>query len=185
MFIHGHGTGDRILFGFTVLELLMTVSIAGILLAAAVPSFQKFSQRQQMKAAVNTLQNDLMMSRSSAVHLGSHVIACPGSPTNGCGGNSDWSSGWIVFDDSNTDRQRQPGETLIRHGQQIEHMVIRSNAGRTQVRFLPDGSAPGSNSSITFCGPGGPAHARKLVISNVGRIRRDTVPDLDLSFCPT
>jgi len=171
--------------GFTVLELLVTLSLTGILLAAAVPSFETFSQRQQMKAAVNTLQNDLMMSRSSAVHLGSRIVACPGSPATGCLGNPDWGAGWIVFADGNTDRQRQPDETLIRIGQAVDNMVIRSNAGRTQVRFLPDGSAPGSNSSITFCGLGGPAQARKLVISNIGRIRRDTAEDLDLSFCPT
>ena len=40
MDIHGHGSG------FTVLELLVTLSIAAILLAAGVPSLQQFTQRQ-------------------------------------------------------------------------------------------------------------------------------------------
>ncbi|MBT8054405.1 MAG: GspH/FimT family pseudopilin [Gammaproteobacteria bacterium] len=164
---------------------MVTVAIAGILLVAGAPALQNFSRLQQMKAAVNTLQNDLMMSRSSAVHLNTRVVACPGTPGAGCSDSTDWSGGWIVFADNNADRQRQAGENLIRRGQQTEQMLILSNAGRTRIRFLPDGSAPGSNSSITFCGPGGPAQARKLVISNVGRIRRDAAPTLDLSLCPT
>jgi len=63
-------------------------------------------------------------------------------------------------------------------------MRILGSAGRADIRFFTDGSAPGSNGSITFCGPGGPAQARKLIISNLGRIRRETVPDLDLAKCP-
>jgi type IV fimbrial biogenesis protein FimT len=63
-------------------------------------------------------------------------------------------------------------------------MFIHGSSGRTSVRFFPDGSTPGSNGSITFCGLGGPGQARKLVISNLGRIRRDTAPDLDSDLCP-
>jgi len=184
MLIHGHGTGSQFIRGFTVLELMVTLSIAGILLAAGIPSFQAFSRQQQMKAAVATLQNDLMMARSEAVHLGIRVVACPGTPEDGCSGSAVWNPGWIVFADANADRQRQQTEPVIRHGMEIENMRILGSAGRADIRFFTDGSAPGSNGSITFCGPGGPAQARKLIISNLGRIRRETVPDLDLAKCP-
>jgi Tfp pilus assembly protein FimT len=90
-----------------------------------------------------------------------------------------------VFVDGNGDRQRQAGERLLRHGQGVDNMKILGSPGRTDVRFFPDGSAPGSNGSITFCGLGGPEKARKLVISNLGRIRRDTSPDIDPAECPT
>ena len=169
---------------FTVLELMITLAIAGILLASGIPSFQQFSYRQHMKAAVLGLQNDLTLARAEAVYRNEDALACPGSPSAGCGGSNDWSAGWIVFGDSNRDRQRQDSEPLLRHGQGYEHLVIRSSASRTSVRFFPDGSTPGSNGSITFCGLGGPDQARKLVISNLGRIRRDSVPDLDTDLCP-
>jgi type IV fimbrial biogenesis protein FimT len=184
MQIHGHGTGQKFQTGFTVLELMITISIVGILLAAGVPSFQSFSQQQQMKAAVARLQNDLMMARSEAVHLSTRVVTCPGDPALGCTGASEWNTGWIVFVDDNADRQRQPSERIVRRGEGLENMQVWSSSGRTDVRFFPDGSAPGSNSSISFCGPGGPGQARKLVISNLGRIRRDKAPDLDTADCP-
>jgi type IV fimbrial biogenesis protein FimT len=185
MIIHAHGTGQKPITGFTVLELMLTVSVACILLLSGLPSFQRFSQKQLMKTAVGSLQNDLLMGRSEAVALNTHIVACPGEPASGCSGDSDWGAGWIVFTDQNTDRQLQQDEVIVRHGQAMENVRIQGSQGRTEVRFFPNGSAPGSNGSITFCGLGGPAKARKLVISNLGRIRRDTAPETDQAICPT
>jgi type IV fimbrial biogenesis protein FimT len=179
MFIRGHGTG------FTVLELMVTLSIASILLVAGGPALRTFSENQQMKAALNSLQNDLLMGRSEAVHRNMRVVACPGTPEEGCTGSNEWNNGWIVFADENADRHKQSAEPLVRRGHGPENLVIRSSPGRTDVRFHPDGSAPGSNGSITFCGTGGPERARKLVISNLGRIRRDDAAGTDAANCPS
>lgn len=178
MHIHAHGTG------FTVLELMVTLSIAAILLVSGLPALQQFTQRQHMKAALGNLHKDLLAARSEAVFRGGDVVACPGAPGSGCTGAADWSGGWIVFADINGDRLWQAGEPLLRHGQVFERLRITGSSGRRFVRFYPDGSAPGSNGSLWFCGPGGPAQARRLVISNVGRIRRDLAPDIDPARCP-
>jgi type IV fimbrial biogenesis protein FimT len=185
MHIQGHGSGSRSQQGFTILELMVTLSIATILLLTAIPSFRQFTLKQRMKAAVASLHNDLMMGRSEAVHLNTMIVSCPGSPATGCSGASDWSGGWIVFADGNADRQHQQNETIVRRGQGLEKLVIHSSRGRTNIRFFPDGSSPGANGSITFCGPGGPEKARKLVISNMGRIRRDSAEGLDPTRCPS
>lgn len=184
MEIHGHGTGNKVPPGFTVLELMITVTVACILLLTGIPSLQKFSRQQKMKAAIGHLHNDLLTGRSEAVARALPGIACPGDPVGGCTGLHDWSGGWIVFADHNGDQQFQETEPLIRHGQGIENIRILASSGRPQIRFFPNGSAPGSNGSITFCGTGGPLEARKLVISNLGRIRRDTATDIDPVKCP-
>ena len=184
MWFHGHNRASRLQCGFTVLELMITVSIAALLLVTGIPSFQNYSQQQHIKAAVTSLQNDLMIGRSEAVHLNARVVSCPGTPENGCTGDTEWSDGWIVFADSNADRQRQPDEAIVRRGQAFENLRIVSSTGRTDIRFFPDGSTPGSNGSITFCGLGGPGQARKLIISNLGRIRREMAPDMDTVNCP-
>jgi len=168
---------------FTVLELLITLVIATIMLLLGVPTFQQFTQRQHMRAAVGNLHNDLLAARSEAVYQNVHVVACPGEPSLGCSGSADWSDGWFVFADSNDDRVYQADETVIRRGQVFEALQIIGTRGRSSIRFLPDGSAPGSNATIGFCGRAGPAQARKLVISNIGRIRRDAYPDVDPALC--
>ena len=184
MAIHGHGTGFRYLQAFTVLELLVTLTLAALLLAAGVPAFEQFSQRQHLRAAIGNLHHDLLAARSEAVFRNSGVVACPGAGLGGCSGSSDWGRGWIVFVDDNGDHQYQAEEMLIRHGQVFEAVAIRGSAGRSSIRFLPDGSAPGSNGTIGFCGSGGPQQASKLVISNIGRIRRDGYPDINPDNCP-
>ncbi len=178
MEIHAHGTG------FTLFELAVALAIATILLGLAGPSFEQFGNRQRMKAAVAGLQQDLLAARSQAVFRSTIVVACPGGPDAGCSGGSDWSNGWIVFEDTNGDRLRQAGEPLLRHGQPPDAITITAPPSRPELRFFPDGTTPGSNGSIELCGRDGPPGARKLVISNIGRIRRDRHEAIDPALCP-
>ncbi len=170
--------------GFTVIELMFTLSITAILLSLGVPAFHDYSLKQRMNASITALHTDLLYGRSQAIYRNAQVVACPGSPSGGCTESTDWTAGWIIFSDSNTDRQRQDGEDLLRHGQGLENIMIHSSSGRTSFRFFPNGSTPGSNGSLSLCGLGGPVHARKLVISNLGRIRRDEAQNLDSIHCP-
>lgn len=170
--------------GFSLLELMVTVSIMAILVSLGVPAFQDFALKQRLNAAVNALHNDLLLARSQAIHRDMQVIACPWTVGSGCTGKTDWSEGWIVFGDSNEDNNFQDGESILRHGQKVENVMIHSTTGRTNFRFYSNGTAPGSNGSISLCGLGGPKKARKLVISNLGRVRRDVAKSLDEAYCP-
>ena len=170
--------------GFTVLEILLVISIVAVVLVMGIPSFRDFGLRQRMSAAIDNLHGHLALARHEAINRNTQVVACPGNRTTGCANSTDWSNGWIVFSDLNGDRQYQAGEILHRVEIGQELLVIHSSPGRTNLRFYPNGSAPGSNGSITFCDLRGPEHARKLVISNIGRIRRDDAPELDPSHCP-
>jgi len=169
---------------FTLLELMITISILAILLSLGIPAFHEFALKQRLNAAVNVLQNDLLLARSQAIHRDVHVIACPWNSGGGCTGKADWSEGWAVFSDSNENKSYEDGEVLLRRGQGVENVMIHGSASRTALRFYPNGTTPGSNGSISICGLGGPERARKLVISNLGRIRRDNAQSLDTAHCP-
>ena len=169
---------------FTLLEMITTVSIMAILVSLGIPAFQEYARKQAMSAAVHALHSDLLMGRSHAIHQDMQVVGCPGSPGQGCTGVNDWSEGWIIFGDDNEDRNLQDDENILRHGQSVPDLLILSSASRTSIRFYPNGSAPGSNGSISFCDSGGPEKARKLVISNLGRIRRDSATTISDAQCP-
>lgn len=170
--------------GFTLLELVITMVVAIVLTLIAAPTFDQWQARQRMKAAIHSLQHDLLAARSQAITLGADMVACPGSAVSGCSGDSDWSQGWIVFHDVDGDRDFGSTESLIRSTSAQERINIMSATSRTSLRFYPNGTAPGSNGSIWFCGTRGPAHAQRLVLSNVGRIRREEYDGLEWEDCP-
>jgi type IV fimbrial biogenesis protein FimT len=177
-YVHGHGTG------FTVLECLIVICILAILLIQGVPALRDYGLRQRMSASMHALHGHLAMARNEAVRLNSDVIACPGSPPTGCLDEGHWDTGWFVFEDLNGDRSFQDSESVMATEPGLANIAIRSGTGRRFVRFRPNGSAPGSNGSISFCDQRGPVAARKLVVSNLGRIRREPMPELALTFCP-
>ncbi len=54
-------------FGFTLLELMVTLSILLILLGVAVPSYQQRQQEQALRAAADTLYGHIQLARSEAM----------------------------------------------------------------------------------------------------------------------
>ena len=94
--------------GFTLLELIITVAIAGILLGIGVPGFGSLMRESRISSQYNSLVGSLYQARSEAIKGASDVTVCPkrGSGDNRCGGNNDWENGWIVF----LDRTNAPGE---------------------------------------------------------------------------
>jgi type IV fimbrial biogenesis protein FimT len=170
--------------GFTILEMLMVVSIAAVLMMVGIPTFEEFRHKQRMTASISLLHSQIIFARDQAIKLNTNVIACPGNLHSGCSQSNNWTDGWIVFGDLNNDQQFSELESLYRYEPALEEIMVVGNSGRQQLNFYGNGSAPGSNGSITFCDQRGPTKARKLVISNVGRIRRDQADDMNILNCP-
>ena len=53
--------------GFTIIELMVVVAVAGILLAVAVPSFTAATARARLEGAANELSVDLQYTRNEAI----------------------------------------------------------------------------------------------------------------------
>ena len=95
-----NGNARRLLRGFTIIELLVTVAVAAILLTVVVPSFVSVTQSTRASAEANLLVGDLYLARSEAIKRGQSVTVCSSSDGLSCNGNpAVWSNGWIVFPD--------------------------------------------------------------------------------------
>ena len=157
--------------GFTLLESLACIAIAGILLCVAGPACADFVQRSHAAAARAALLASLMQAVRHSALTGSEVVLCPGAEA-GCAGGSDWSGGWIAYADLDGDRVRDPGETLVHAEPALAagvHLV--TSAGRRRLVFQPTGGNTGSNATFTLCDRRGAASAVTLVLSNTGRLR--------------
>ncbi len=84
--------------GFSLLELMITISVMVILLAIAVPSFRDVIHRNQVSSASNTLLASVNYARSEAVTRGQLVYMCPGDKASGCStGSKVYDQGWLVY----------------------------------------------------------------------------------------
>ena len=170
--------------GFTALELMVVMAIATILVTAGVPAFKNYSWNLRMKTAMDTLRTDMNLARGRAISHNTQTIICPATGSDDCSGSSAWQHGWIVFTDLNGDRSKQDGEPLLKHTGPVELVDISSSQSRSNLRFYPNGSAPGSNLSILFCDQRGADHAGIIAVSNTGRIRMQSGGIDPTANCP-
>ncbi|HET6632917.1 MAG TPA: GspH/FimT family pseudopilin [Rhodanobacteraceae bacterium] len=168
--------------GFTLVELLFTLAVAGVLCVLAVPSFARLGARTRLDNVDNGMVAALHFARASAIQGGSAVLLCPSRDGRACSGASDWSIGWLVAADRNHDGV--PDGRPLRRGAALGHgLRAVSSSGRRRVRYVADGSAPGSNLSIVVCQAGQADSARKIVVANSGRVRQGTPTDRQAAAC--
>ncbi|WPL12169.1 MULTISPECIES: GspH/FimT family pseudopilin [Thiorhodovibrio] len=168
--------------GTTLLELLVTLSIAVILMSIAVPSFQNLIRTNRIASVTNEMVRALHLARSEAVNRGVSVSICksdnPGAPTPACDENAAWDDGWLIFEDPDRDAKLADPADLIRVGQlamKDTDLSITSNNYAKYVTYSPTGTPKGngnlSNTSIWICMP---PDERSIIINITGRIRTET-----------
>lgn len=92
--------------GFTIIELLVTVVVLGILVAVGVPSLKDFLKAGQLTTVNNEFVSAVQVARSGAIQMANAGCVCASantdSATPSCSGSDSWESGWISFVDTNT-----------------------------------------------------------------------------------
>lgn len=126
--------------GWTLPEMLVTLAIAGIVSAEAIPAFRRLSERDSLVASTNLISDAISHARYAAVSTGRPVTFCSGSRESGC--ISDWSDGrWIVFVDPGHDGSLDPGDVVLRSGRVSDAEINVDGNGpfRAAVVFVPTG----------------------------------------------
>lgn len=127
--------------GFTLIELMVTVAIAAILLALAVPNFSSTLKASRTSSQIRELANGLTYARSEAVARGQEVRICPSVSGDACGGT--WSQGWIIFVNPNEDEvYDKDKEELLR--------VYQGVGGNSMKVFYYNGAASMASGKLAF-----------------------------------
>jgi type IV fimbrial biogenesis protein FimT len=74
--------------GFTLIELMITVTLVGILAMIAAPSLHRMMLAQEVRSATSDLQTTFYFARSEAIKRAANVETVPTS--------TDWKNGWTV-----------------------------------------------------------------------------------------
>lgn len=149
--------------GFTIVELMITVSLASILLAVAVPSFNQMIVGGRLTAQSNEMVAALSLARSEAIKRNANVTLCraDNNSTNCVTAAGAWQN-WII---------RTNAGTVVRQGNVNTFggtLSMRSTLVNDQVVFGPDGlartgAAMVADHTITLC-------AQRRVDRNVRQI---------------
>src|SRR5574340_299375 len=88
----GRRAGSR---GFTLIELMTTITIVGILAMVAVPSFNEAMLSSKLNTLANNFVASAQLARSEAIKRNATVALCASPDGISCTG--DWKDGWIVL----------------------------------------------------------------------------------------
>jgi type IV fimbrial biogenesis protein FimT len=170
-----HAAGPQL--GFTLVELVVTLGVAAILTAIAVPSFQYTTSSYRDSQQTGDLLADLQYARAQAIMQGQPVTVCISSGGSSClTGSTGWQAGWIVFSDINNDQtlDASAGDVVKRtHAALNGNTTLTLAAGQTAVTFNRAGNVAGLPAAgLTFV-LHDPTHSsgltRCVVVSATGR----------------
>lgn len=158
--------------GFTLVEMLTTLAIVGILSTLAAPAFADLRLNAARTAAVNQLFHAVFVARSEAIKRNSVVTVCKTSDGRQCanGASAGWGAGYLVFVNVDRDEPAQidAGEEILLVGQPWASGRISSNREAYSFRPYTQGVV---NGTLVFCDSRGGAEARAIIISHTGRPR--------------
>ena len=162
--------------GFTLLELMVTVAIAGIVMAFAVPALETFVKNDRLTTQINSLVSHLSYARNEAVTRSQQVGLCASddssSATPSCSGN-DWADGWILFVDLDGDSGFTVGETVLRVKTTLEGNNTLSSSSGNLIIYDYRGFTPNlANATFSLCDDRGVTEMKSISISNTGRVQQ-------------
>jgi type IV fimbrial biogenesis protein FimT len=132
--------------GFTLLELMLVVVLAGILLGIGVPAMGDYIRNARMTGAANDVMVGLHFARSEAIKRRVPVTLCTSTnaitSANPTCAASAFLTGWIAFVDTNQNGQRNAGEQVLLQREPLPNTIIgRSLTNPLRVIYLDNGFA--------------------------------------------
>ncbi len=128
--------------GFTLIELMVTLSIAAILMMVAAPNMSAFKRNSELSSLSNTMLSAINAARGEAMKRGMSAYIIPAD------GGNDWSVGWVVFVDKNRNQ--------VYDGESTDQLVFKQAAPAAYFKFSGNRSIGESPAYIRFDASGYP-----------------------------
>lgn len=173
-------TGRGAAAGFTLVELLVTVTLLAIAIAIGVPSFTSFQRNSELSSATNTLLAAINAARGEAMKRGMNAMVVPAD-------GGDWASGLVVFVDRDRSLDFDAGrDILIQNGEPLPaYLAVSANgpAADDPPYILFDASGysklkSGGFGALAFTiarndvdASQTPEQTRRIIIASTGRTR--------------
>jgi type IV fimbrial biogenesis protein FimT len=165
--------------GFTLVEMLMVISIISTLTYLAAPMMTGAMNSVRLSSASNVMLAGIHLARSEAIKRNSRVVLCKSGDGVSCSLTGGWEQGWIIFHDGNNNGLREIDEQIITREARLATSV-RLTGNQNVARYLsfsPTGATKTVGGSfqagtLTVCNQSASRNeARQIVLNAVGRPR--------------
>jgi len=156
--------------GYSLYELLMTLTLAALILGLGLPSFAGVVARNRQHVEINALFHAIHLARKESIMRRQVVSLCPSVDATRCEPGKDWSSGWLMFANHDGDEPPQidAGEPLLQVHTVGENIRITTNRRGFTLRATQKRA---TNGTIVVCDVANRIPPKALVVSYTGRPR--------------
>lgn len=153
--------------GFSLLELMVALTIATLLLALSVPAFTRQKAAAALRSASDQTLSALHLARRLALARGQSVTVCPSADGIRCGFGG---TRWLLFanGEAGVDSRIESGDQLLRSWQLSEGVQVSGTRG--YAAFHPRAGAA-TTVTFDFRHAGATGLQRSVVVSQTGRPR--------------
>lgn len=160
--------------GFTLIELMITLTVVAILLTVGAPSFNTFVKDNRITTQANLIAIDLHMARSAAVKYQRDAQVCISTNASSCTSGTDWGHGWILWVDKDRDNAvDSPGE-ILKVRTELNGATTLTSATLNAFTFDSRGFIKNTD-SLTLCDDRSGETGRTISILGAGRINTSPV----------
>jgi type IV fimbrial biogenesis protein FimT len=161
--------------GFTLIELMVAMTILAIVVVTGLPEFNKFVKDIKLGGMASDLRADVQFARSESIRRNARVLVCPRSTitSSTCATTvtaTTWANGWLVCHDVDADGACDAGSTTDpnptrQRANVVTPLVLSGPAAK--VIFFPTGAA---NAGVSFTMTAGTTTTRTLTLAPSGSV---------------
>ena len=159
--------------GYTLFEVLIALSIAGILGLQVAPSMHDLTAKERRVSSINRMLSIIRYTRAQALTKQNVITLCPTKDEHFCLG--DWNQPLMVFIDLNRDRKRQQNEPVLKKLPAIakqDSLKWKAFRYSNVLQFLPSGITNHQNGTFLYCPDKTRSDlSRGIIMTKMGRTR--------------
>ncbi len=169
-------TKNKASYGFTLVEVLVVLSISAVIVGIATPSFMSIIANNRVAMASNELVATLNLAKAEAVRSGMTTTLCVSQNASQCSNANavNWNDGLILFQDNDNSSNVSNNERIIKvmpaSDDSLQFAYIVNNI--KTINFRANGRI-NLNGHFCFKNTHEGNNSRSVIFTQAGRIRTE------------